>query len=106
MKFFLACVHDMLSDSHGFPFVAGNSDVPRESTLRDVVFGFKDAHPDHPVRRYPADHRILLLGTFDSDTGELVSLPRPELLITGSDLIAQCDKFFRPVEARYGQAAQ
>jgi len=44
--------------------------------------------PNTPLGKHPGDYRLYRIGRFDDSTGALESMPQPEYLTSGADVVA------------------
>lgn len=52
------------------------------------VFADACRQDDHPFRQNPADYHLYEVGTFNDETGDLMGLSKPVLLIGAADVLS------------------
>lgn len=67
----------------GTPF----PDVSDESALRGFSYAIKSGNGLMSFR--PSDYSLYILGHFDSESGEISSLPSPKFVASGSSVVGE-----------------
>lgn len=75
-------IRDMKGEFYGSPYLA------RNHALGTRLFAQCLRVPDLPCAQTPCDFALFYIGTFDDATGSFTNVT-PQLIITGSDLIAE-----------------
>lgn len=75
----IVSVRDSAVDSYGSPiFVRSVGEAVRS-------FGDEAVKDDSAIRAHPGDYTLFHVGSFDTDTGQLLPLPNPTQLARGVD---------------------
>lgn len=79
------CIHDKKAKTYETLFCVPNNAY--------AIRSFSEAvNKDTPYGKYPEDFELVQLGTYDQETGKIMALPSPAILIQATDVKTETSK--------------
>lgn len=84
MKYLAFCIRDVQVGAYNRPYFM----VSKGQAIRSFTDEVNRPSDDNPLYKHPSDYEMFCVGEFDEDTGLLVPLPQPELVVSGATVKA------------------